>query len=460
MARTLITAALLAIFAGAPSYFISAQTRNSAPEAAGDLKTLRTQLQRRFDLLPIANGVVLKPRFTTSVRSIEVTSAAIAVDGTPVTGPELRQKLGNDADLIFQLSYLDEASRRTLLGLSETAATTDQAANQPTNQTNQTNQKAAPEIAPDIARPKKRDALVRVGGSVSIAQDEHVTDDVVVVGGSADVDGQVDGEVVVIGGSLTLGPHANIRRDVTVVGGTLSKDPNAIVSGKVAEVGMGGVPFGPGVFRRGAQYGWPGYTVRPVVRFGGTIVRVVLLMLLSALVLLLGRPYVEQIAERAAAEPVKSWLVGFLAEIVFVPMLVLTVVVLAISIIGIPLLLLVPVAIVAAAVVALVGFAGIAYHIGGLLQDHFEQLRARPYAAMLAGIIIIVSPLLLARLVGLTGQLGIIVGLLVVVGTIAEYLAWTTGLGAAALARFGRPRPLPAAAPMPTPNTPVTGAEG
>jgi hypothetical protein len=452
VARALVTAALLAIFAGAPSYPISAQTRGAAPQATGDLKTLQTRLQQRFDLLPIANGVVLKPRFPTPVRSIEVTDTAIAVDGTPVTGAELRQKLGNDADLLFQLSYLDEPSRRTLLGLAEAPATTDQA-------------KPLPDTAQDMSRPKRRDAIVRVGGSVSVAQDEHVTDDVVVVGGSGDIDGQVDGEVTVIGGSLTLGPHANIRRDVNVVGGTLSRDPNAIVTGKVSEVGVGSSLFS----RRGSRtfiFGRPTNGLSPnpgpgpVVRFGGTIVRVVLLMLLAALVLLLGRPHVEQIAERAAAEPVKSWVVGFLAEILFVPMLVLTVVVLAISIIGIPLLLLVPVAIVAAAILALVGFTGIAYHVGGLLQGHFEPLRPRPYAAVLAGIIAIVSPLLLARLVGLTGQLGIIVGTLVVIGTVAEYLAWTTGLGAAALARFERPRAAAAAPPMPTPNTPVTGAEG
>src|SRR5260370_29318621 len=113
MARALITAALLAVVAGAQSYSISAQTKAPAPRAAGDLKALQTQLQRRFDVLPIANGVVLKPRFTTSVRSVEVTNTAIAVDGTMVTGAELRQHLGNDAALIFQLSYLDEPSRRT-----------------------------------------------------------------------------------------------------------------------------------------------------------------------------------------------------------------------------------------------------------------------------------------------------------------------------------------------------------
>jgi hypothetical protein len=156
-------------------------------------------------------------------------------------------------------------------------------------------------------------------------------------------------------------------------------------------------------------------------------------------VLFVARTPVEQIAERAAAEPLKSWVVGFLAEILFVPILILTSFVLAVSIIGIPLLVLVPLAIVGAMLAFLVGFTGIAYHVGRLLQSHIEPLRARPYAATLAAILVIVSPLLLARLVGLTGELGFMVGVLVAVGVVVEYLAWTTGLGAAALVRFAKP---------------------
>jgi hypothetical protein len=420
MARALITALLLALLAGPHTHMAWAQT-----------PALQTRLQQRFDVLPLANGVVLRPKFKTAVRSVEVTDA-IAIDGSVVTGAELREKLGADADLVLQVSYLPVSERRSLGGI----------AGAPTPA-------PAPEIAPpnsptEVSRTRKRDALVRVGGSVTVAQNEIVTDDVAVIGGSANIDGQVQGDVAVIGGSLTLGPHAEIDKDVTVVGGQLSKDPNAIIKGKVAEIGVGGVPFGGGVFGRGARYGWPRDSgVGPVVRFGGTIVRIALLMLLSGLVLLVARPHVERIAERAAAEPVKSWLVGFLAEILFVPMLVLTVVVLAISIIGIPLLILVPLAIVAAMVVSLVGFTAVAYHMGGLLQGHFEPLRARPYAATFLAIAVIVSPVLLARFVGLTGQLGIFAGILLAIGALAEYIAWTAGLGAVALARFSRPSPLP-----------------
>jgi hypothetical protein len=74
-----------------------------------------------------------------------------------------------------------------------------------------------------------------------------------------------------------------------------------------------------------------------------------------------------------------------------------------------------------------------------VLQDRVDSLRARPYAATVAGIVLIVSPLLLGRLVGLTGEMRFVVGILVAVGMVVEYIAWTTGLGAVALARFGKP---------------------
>jgi hypothetical protein len=295
--------------------------------------------------------------------------------------------------------------------------------------------------------------VVKIGGSVKVASDERVTDDVVVVGGSADVDGQVDGDLVVVGGSATLGPNADIRSDVTVVGGALNQDPKAYIGGKVQNVGFGEIPFGGDWGRHRSWRNWdPIGRFRPVGRFMGTAVRVGLLMLFSALVLFIARTPVERIAERAAAEPLKSWVVGFLAEILFVPLLIMTVFVLLVSIIGIPLLVLVPLAIVGAMLAFLVGFTGVAYYVGGLLQSHVEQLRARPYAATLAAILLIVSPLLLARIVGLTGELGFIVGILVAVGMVVEYLAWTTGLGAAALVRFAKPTHPPVEVMPPAPT--------
>ena len=52
----------------------------------------------------------------------------------------------------------------------------------------------------------------------------------------------------------------------------------------------------------------------------------------------------------------------------------------------------------------------------------------------------IVSPVLIARILGLAGGLLFpITGTLVFVGLLIEYLAWTVGFGAVALLRFNKP---------------------
>ena len=428
-----------------------------AGSAQGDANSVRGRLEKRFQILPIANGVVLMPRFKTDVRSIEVSDSAIAIDGTPVSGAELRKRLGEDADAILQLTYLDPKTRRSLADGEKPAPAAPASENAPRPpdtsrpaDTTATDPDADPRPA---RRARQRDDIVRIGGNVSVDADESVEGDVVVIGGSATVDGEVEGELVVVGGSARLGPLAEVSGDVTVVGGGLSRDPKATIRGKVQEVGFGDVAWGRGNWEKHDRWSWnPLEGFYPIARLTGTLARLGLLILLTSLVMFVARTPVEQIADRVAADPVKSWVVGFLAEILFVPLLVMTVVVLAISIIGIPLLLLVPVAIVAGIVALLVGFTGVAYHVGRLLQDKIEALRARPYAATIAGIVAILSPLLLARVVGLTGfigGIGPIVGMLVAVGLLLEYMAWTAGLGAAALARIGRSTAPPAVAQPP-----------
>jgi hypothetical protein len=407
--------------------------------AQSHVDELRSRLESRFEIVPIANGVVLTPRFRTSIKSVEVSASTIAIDGAPVTGPELHERLGDDADVVLQISYLDAAARRALaVGKTPPPAPVDPTA--PTIDPGSA-ERMEPQ-APRRPRARRREDIVRIGGSVTVDSDEYVRGDVVVVGGSANINGEVAGEVVVVGGSARFGPQADIGRDITVVGGGISRDAGAIIRGGINEVGFGDVAW-RGQWGRHANWDWMN-GFYPVARLTGTLVRVTLLILLTTLVLFVAKTPVEQIADRVAADPVKSWFVGFLAEMLFIPVLIMAAVVLAISIIGIPLLVLLPVAIVALLVVMLVGFTAVAYHIGRLLQDKVEALRTRPYAATFTGILLIVSPVLLARLVGLTGDLGFFVWPIAAVGFLLEYSVWTAGLGAAALVRFNRPPQSPA----------------
>jgi hypothetical protein len=420
MARSFITAPILLMLAVA------------AVSGQGQVDELRKKVESRFEIVPLANGVLLTPRFKTSIKSVELSEATIAIDGAPVTGRELSERLGEDANLVLQVSYLDTDARRSLAAAPSPKPTDPTA---PTLDSGSAD-RMEPQ-APSRPRARRREDIVRIGGSVSVDSDEYVRGDVVVIGGSASINGEVDGEVVVVGGSARFGPEADVHGDTTVVGGGLSRDAGAVIRGAIHEVGFGDIPWRGEWGRRGSWDWMDG--IYPVARLTGTLVRITLLFLLTTLVLFVAKAPVEQIADRVAADPVKSWFVGFLAEMLFIPVLIMTAVVLAISIIGIPLLVLLPVAVVALLVVMLVGFTGVAYHIGRLLQDKVDGLRTRPYAATLAGILLIVSPVLLARLVGLTGDLGFVMWPIAAVGFLLEYSVWTAGLGAAALARFNRP---------------------
>jgi len=230
-----------------------------------------------------------------------------------------------------------------------------------------------------------------------------------------------------------------------VVGGTLRRDPGAQIGGKVVDVGGGNFDFSA----------WPGWAGLPfgrlffpftgaalgVLALMSTLARVALLGVLASLVVLVAREYVERVAARAVAEPVKAGAIGFLAQLLFVPVLVLATIVLAVTIIGIPLaIVLIPFTVLGLAVIGLVGFTAVAFYLGRLVNERFNWIDRNPYLTVVTGIVVLISPVLIARLIGLAGGLVFpITGTLSFLGFLLEYLAWTVGFGAVALLRFARP---------------------
>jgi hypothetical protein len=422
---------------------------------------LRARLERRFDVLPIRGGVVLRPRTaTTGVRSIEIVGGIIAVDGQAVTGAELRSRLPTEADLILQLSYLDDTQRQAVLGTSTESAPA--AAGVPSLP--EAPQAPAPPAPPAELPPPATTALstdgnpersdrprrsrrhrnrngdvVRFGGTVNVAEGETIPGDVVVIGGAARVYGTVNGEVVVVGGSAELRPKADVDGDVVVVGGALRRDPGARIGGELQEVGVGPINInwgGPGrEFREWVGAGPFGRTISLV----STLVRVGVVCLLAALVMLFARDYTERIVNRAVAEPFKAGAVGFLAQILFVPVLIVTCILFAVTIIGIPLLLLIPFAILGLIVLALVGFSAVATYLGRLVSPRFGWTEYGPIATTVIGVLVVTAPVILGRVVGLAGgPFWFFATALVGVGLLVKYLAWTVGMGAVALERFSR----------------------
>ncbi len=401
-------------------------------QASSNITNLRDQLRQRYDIVALQDGLGLVPRQPNGdIRLIEIRNGGVAINGDTVTAREARERLGKDAELILRGTYLDAAALREI-------ARADSAAPPSAGNTEENTNESEP--TPAERTQMRRGDLVRIGGSVTVGRDEVVQGDVVAIGGSADINGEVARDVTVVGGSLNLGPEALVRGDVTIVGGSLNRSPGARVYGKVDNVAFGAqFPFNRRL-GRGLSFRRPFLQVGGVL---GTVLRMTLLLLSALVVVALGGRLVESIANRAASEPLRAGLVGLLAEVLFLPLLFITIVVLAVSIVGIPLLLLVPFGIVLVVVLMLIGFAGIAFQIGRLVSDRFGIKRG-PYASVALGIVVVVGITLIARIIALADGfvLGLVVaGSLAAVGYLAEYVAWTMGIGAVILTWLGTRRP-------------------
>ena len=74
-----------------------------------DTADLRDRLHERYDILSLQQGIALVPREREGeIRIIEVRDSAVTVNGQDVTGRELRDRLGVDADLILRVTYLTD----------------------------------------------------------------------------------------------------------------------------------------------------------------------------------------------------------------------------------------------------------------------------------------------------------------------------------------------------------------
>jgi hypothetical protein len=417
----------------------AAQSDRTAPDA------LRRQVERRFTVFPVKDGLALRPKAQARTeQTIEVSGGDVVVNGVPVTGSELRSRLGaGDADLVLQLSYLDVAAQRRLFGDTRAPASPEPPS-PPPERPSPPLERPSPEQPPQPPEPlrsRRSSDRVHIGGSVTVDADETIDGDVVAIGGSARVRGEVRGEVVAIGGYVELGPNAIVRKGITVVGGTVRRDPAARVDGEIREIGVGAMNLSGWHWARPSLATlWWGRTLGAAFALLATVIRVAVLCLLAALVILVGREYVERVSALAAAQPFKAGAIGFLAQVLFLPILIITVVLLVVTIVGIPLLLLLPFALLGLGAVGLIGFTAVGYHLGRLLGARLGWVNVGPYASTMAGILLLLSPLLLARLVGLGGGLLFPMTFgLGLIGILVEYLAWTIGFGAVALVRFGRP---------------------
>ena len=162
---------------------------------------------------------------------------------------------------------------------------------------------------------------------------------------------------------------------------------------------------------------------------------------------------VTRVRQQAGESPITAFAVGFVAEILFLPAMLLLAVVLSISIIGVPLIALLP-------VVAMIFLFAMAVGFTAVVSSFGQQIvgRATPMFALVLGLALVWS-------LGMSGRYMWVVShgrfgwwlILLAAGFVVEFIVCTLGLGAALMAWSARRNSrAPAAAPAvpPVPNTP------
>ncbi|HUP20417.1 MAG TPA: polymer-forming cytoskeletal protein [Gemmatimonadota bacterium] len=432
LARTLAAALIVAggALATPPGVDTAMAQTDTLAQERPTLAALRQAIEDRYQVLPIQNGIVLIPRYgNAGIQSIELSDGDIAIDGAAVTGAEFRARVGEDADEILRLSYLDVETRRVLFGIGEPPLSADTLGSEATV----TAGEDADEIDEDrgVIDVDHQGDRVRIGGSVVVREGETIEGDVVAVGGSVRIYGRVTGDVSAVGGSVHLGPRAVVEGDITAAGGEVIRSDGAEVHGSISETAWGA----PNIQIRRHMDWEPFEGVAGLVT---TVMWIVFLGLLTSLAYLLARRPIERMEYRVATSPWKAAAVGLLAQILFFPILFLTTLMLVISIVGIPLLVAIPFALMALAVGMLLGFTAVARRIGASAEERFGWRHDNRYVSLLVGVGLVMAVAFFAAALGIAGgPLGVFAVVLSILGFVIQYIVWTMGFGALLLTRFG-----------------------
>jgi cytoskeletal protein CcmA (bactofilin family) len=179
--------------------------------------------------------------------------------------------------------------------------------------------------------------LVEFGKSVHIKRGEEVDGDLVVLGGSADIEGKVQGDAVVFGGPLDV--EGFVRGDAVSIGGPVRLRSGSTVHGDAVSIGgevqkapgarLGGESFSPGgpIGLFGPKFGlWPGGR-----HLAGVLVQKVLawfvwglgLLVVTLLVALVLPRQTDVIATSIAEAPGRAAVYGLVGWLLVLPVLVI-----------------------------------------------------------------------------------------------------------------------------------------
>jgi hypothetical protein len=281
--------------------------------------------------------------------------------------------------------------------------------------------------APKIHVRSGGEDIVKFGKDVVVEASETIDGSVVVICGNLEVKGTVNEDAVSICGDVKVDSTGVIEGSVVSVGGEIRKENGATVRGQKTTVNIGP----KGVFRftpfAGGIYGFA---------FIARIIKIIFFLFIGIVVISIAPRHVTKVKERINQDFFKCALIGFVGEILILPVFLL----LIITIIGIPLAILVEPLLVVATFV--LGYTGVSYFIGEKLKSSTSLKPETPIVTLIIGILAVEAILLVARLIGILGHpLTPISWILTFFGWAFWYVVITVGFGAAILTRLGtRPK--------------------
>lgn len=320
-----------------------------------------------------------------------------------------------------------------------------------------------PPAAPTPPPTRVEGDKISLGRNVTVPKGEIREGDIVHVGGNLRVEGQVRGDVAVGGGNLIMESGGVIDGDAAVVGGNAVLNEGSLIRGEI--VAKGGKIVNNGGRVVGEMRTEEGYTgpaavreqrreraqqpwYRPITRgFAGIVSTLAIGLVLAGVgagLIFYGLPYLQTVSDTIRVSTLRSAAVGLAATFLVIPAYLVLLVLLAVSIIGIPVII-VAAPLYPVAVVVAVGFGLIAaaHAIGERTAEQRtpSDIRYRnAYAYLFGGVGLLIAPMLVGYLVGMTGFLGFVRVLLLILGWAGVATAAMVGLGAVVLSRAGTRR--------------------
>jgi len=293
------------------------------------------------------------------------------------------------------------------------------------------------------------------GARIMVLRDYHLAagdtahGPVIVIGGTATIDGHADDDVVVLGGRVRLGPQAVVDGEVVTVGGEADVNPLAKVHGGVDETVLR-FPDIDGNWSPVSR-GW-----LAGLAFAVTIFRLLMVLVVASLLTVVAPGWVRRISWRASEGMASAAALGFACQIAFVPVLLVLVAALAVSIVGIPLIGAMPFLIAAAGLAGTAGFTAVAARIGARVRGTTVEASNALFVDVLIGFAAVSAVTVFARFASFgTFWTTPATWSVSAIGLLIEYAVWTIGIGAACasvLARWKEPQthgaPMPPAAPV------------